>query len=51
MEKIKLTFELNQEALTSTAFLMGCQLTDKQLQQLKEEEIIVDSDSEFLKNQ
>lgn len=51
MKTVKLTFELDLEAIKSTAFLMGHKLTDEQLQKLGEKELLINSDSEFLKNQ
>ncbi len=50
METVRLTFELDQEAVKSIAFLMGRKLTEWQLQQLGEKELLVNNDSGYLKN-
>ncbi len=50
MGTVRLTFELDQEAIKSIAFLMGRKLTEWQLQQLGEKELLVNNDSEYLKN-
>ncbi len=51
METVKLTFELDQESIKSTAFFMGHKLTEGQLQKLGEGDLLVNSDSVFLKKQ
>lgn len=51
MKTVKLTFELDPEAIKTVADLVGCNLNDEHLKQLKEREFIIDKDSHFLKNQ